>query len=145
MTDVQVICASVQSYVQGNNTRQHTTNSNSSSRWREAAWLSVPTLFDLVATTLMNVGLLYVTASGGLPTSRDGATLQHGPLAAQHQAGNPQTQTQAHATMQTRLVLLAVPIGRGQLACTGSCFGGIPKRFRGTLAVHVTQPAEMCA
>jgi hypothetical protein len=49
--------------LQGGSSLQHT-SSSSSSRWREAAWLSVPTLFDLVATTLMNVGLLYVTASG---------------------------------------------------------------------------------
>lgn len=31
--------------------------------------LCIPTMFDLIATTLMNVGLLYVAASGTLATS----------------------------------------------------------------------------
>jgi hypothetical protein len=36
------------------------------SRIKEALLLCVPTGFDLAATTLMNVGLLYVAASGGV-------------------------------------------------------------------------------
>jgi hypothetical protein len=32
---------------------------------RHALLLCIPTCFDLAATTLMNVGLLYVAASGG--------------------------------------------------------------------------------
>jgi len=35
--------------------------------FREALLLCIPTGFDLAATTLMNVGLLYVAASGGVP------------------------------------------------------------------------------
>ena len=33
------------------------------SEWRQTAMLAIPTAFDLVATVLMNVGLLSVTAS----------------------------------------------------------------------------------
>lgn len=33
------------------------------SELREALWLAIPTVFDLFATVLMNIGLLTVTAS----------------------------------------------------------------------------------
>jgi hypothetical protein len=51
---------------------RHDSSSSRSSRrpskFREALLLCVPTGFDLAATTLMNVGLLYVAASGNYLT-----------------------------------------------------------------------------
>lgn len=44
---------------------QDQANNNNMSKVQEALLLCVPTGFDLAATTLMNVGLLYVAASGG--------------------------------------------------------------------------------